>query len=103
MNFLNFTNDTKDLHMSKCWTKSPREGSTINQTSDLVSLLPVKTMLFPSPPSLARARSVSLGFHVSPNRPASALFIHALGKLLLRGGSQHTALLGEGKTGSRSQ
>lgn len=50
MNILNFTNYTKDLHMSKCRTKSPREGSAINQTSDLVSLSPVKkTMLTPHP------------------------------------------------------
>lgn len=103
MNILNFTNYTKDLHMSKCRTKSPRESSAMNQTSDLVSLLPVKkndAAPPPPPPSPTRARSVSLRFHVPPNSLVSALFILALGKPLLRGGSQHAARLGEGRTGA---
>lgn len=37
-------------------------------------------------------------FHVSPNSLLSALFILAWGKLLLQGGGQQMAFLGEGTT-----
>lgn len=101
MNFLNFSNYTKDLHMSKCRTRVPLNVAPLIKPRSGVTSASKKTMLLPSLPSPARAedaQSVSLCFHVSPNSLLSALFIHAWGKPLLKGAGQQTAFLGEGTT-----
>lgn len=103
MNFLNFSNYTKDLHMSKCRTRVPVNVAPLIKPRSGVTFASKKTMLLPSLPSLARAedtRSVSLGFHVPPNSLLSALFIHAWGKPLLEGAGQQMAFLGEGNNSS---
>ena len=101
MNFLNFSNYTKDLHMSKCRTRVPVNVAPLIKPRSGVTFASKKTTLLPSLPSPARAedaQSVPLCFHVSPNSLLSALFIHAWGKPLLEGAGQQMAFLGEGTT-----
>lgn len=100
MNFLNFSNYTKDLHMSKCRTRVPVNVAPLIKPRSAVPFASKKRCFSPGSPHwlVRKTLQVCPSAFASPNSLLSALFIHAWGKPLLKGAGQQMAFLGEGTT-----